>query len=574
MPLLSLELDTASPDSAPAQLPFSSHSLRLTYDTNRRWFPRRGFLLSLLVHEIAIVALLYVPPPTPSRPRVWREREWEVTMLPKDVLYLPEIGGGSKGGNGGPGSKPTVLPAAAAGSGGMTYAGRQAIVSNPPNPTNHIQTVLHPDLPAPPPLKEFVPLPNMMTLAQPPPAPPLPKPAEPPSATPKAPPLPRAPVIPKVTLDGPQPVEAPKLTLPATPPPAASADLLQAQVPAPPPPPQEAPKAQPPPPAPQTPPAPEPTGVHNLLVLSATPAPPNPAAKVPEGEARGQFAISPQANPQQWVTGIANGPGSEAAATPGTGASPGPAEGSKVTGAGSLGNSVYANGKAGAGEGKEGAGGGLGGRGGLGDGVGPGAGSGSGAGHGPGKGAGAGPGPGPFAGMTIQGAESPAGAIAIPSPSNSSPSNQAPNAYGMTIISTGNSGGGVGDFGIFHDEAVFTVYLNPAEGKDDPSPPWPLQYAALDPAGGGLRDLLPPFASKKQTPVWPADLLTRYKGQQIVVFGIINTEGKMEHLIVLQSPDARLSDVLLAALRQWLFRPANLNGEPVPLKAVLGVPIS
>jgi hypothetical protein len=176
--------------------------------------------------------------------------------------------------------------------------------------------------------------------------------------------------------------------------------------------------------------------------------------------------------------------------------------------------------------------------------------------------------------MTIQGGEGPAGAITISGSSKSPADTQEGASYGLTIISTGNSGGGVGDFGVFHDEAAFTVYLNPAHAADDPASPWPLQYAVLDTAGVALQDLLPPYAVKKQTPVWPPDLLTRYGGQEMVVYAVIDAEGKMRHLKVLQSPNARLSEVLLAVLEQWLFRPATMNGKPVAVKAVLGVPIS
>jgi hypothetical protein len=176
--------------------------------------------------------------------------------------------------------------------------------------------------------------------------------------------------------------------------------------------------------------------------------------------------------------------------------------------------------------------------------------------------------------MTIQGGEGPTGAITIPAPSKPPAEVQEGASYDLTIISTGNSGGGVGDFGVFHDEAVFTVYLNPATAADDPASPWPLQYAVLHSAGVALQDLLPPFAVKKQTPVWPPDLLTRYRGEEIVVYAIIDAEGKMQHLKALQSPNARLSEALLAVLGQWLFRPATMNGKPVAVKAVLGVPIS
>ena len=333
---------------------------------------------------------------------------------------------------------------------------------------------------------------------------------------------------------------------------------------------------------------------HNLLVLSAVPAPPNltSAGKVPEGEARGQFAISPNANPEQSLTGIPSG-GSTNTAAPSAASPPavaavpdrrvGDSPSNGTAGAGESGNDVGPlssapspavagqagpGGKGGSGEGGGGNGGGLG------AGIGPNSGTGSGTGHGPGSGAGTGPGAGPFPGMTIQGGEGPAGAIAIAGASNQTAGNPDPQPYGMTIVSTGNSGGGVGDFGIFRDEEVFTVYLNPAESKDDPSPSWALQYALLAPAGVSALDLLPPAALKKQPPEWPADLLMRYNGREIVVYAVINADGKMQQLRILQSPNARVSEVILGLFDHWLFRPASLNGKPVAVKAVLGIPIS
>ena len=607
MSLISLDLNSPSRNKAPAKSPSPDRYLRLTYSVSRGWLPRRGLLFSLLVHEIAIVALMFIPPPSGPRPRVWREKQWDTTMIPKEALYLPQLGGGSEGGSaekaGGEASPVPKSPAPAAGARGVTYAGKQQIISNPPNPTNHIQTILQPDLPNPPTLKAFVPLPNMVIIAQavplpppprsvtPPPPPPSPvvppRPAAQPVVTPAAtvkPPAPRV-QVPELTLEGPRPVEAPHLTLPATPPTSTSPTLAQA-----PPPPAPAPSA-PPKPAPETKPAPprppqvlpagESRNAHNVLVLSPVSAPPSASPQIPQGEARGQFAISPQANPERSLSGVGSAAGTNTAGALGVGSSPGAAAGNgpgngtggpRASGQGS-GNAAVGKGGGASDVGGGGHGGGGSG-GGVGVGSGPGAGHGTEAGHGTGTGAGAGPGGGAFAGMTIQGGEGPAGAIAIPAPSKPPAEDQEGASYGITIISTGNSGGGVGDFGVFHDEAVFTVYLNPAKAADDPAPLWPLQYAVLDTAGVPLQDLLPPFAVKKQTPVWPPDLLTRYRGQEIVVYAIIDAEGKMQHPKALQSPNARLSEVLLAVLEQWLFRPATMNGKPVAVKAVLGVPIS
>jgi hypothetical protein len=43
---------------------------------------------------------------------------------------------------------------------------------------------------------------------------------------------------------------------------------------------------------------------------------------------------------------------------------------------------------------------------------------------------------------------------------------------------------------------------------------------------------------------------------------------------VLQSPSIEFNQPLLDALQKWVFRPAQLNGQPVSVKALLGIPLS
>ena len=59
-----------------------------------------------------------------------------------------------------------------------------------------------------------------------------------------------------------------------------------------------------------------------------------------------------------------------------------------------------------------------------------------------------------------------------------------------------------------------------------------------------------------------------------MVYAIINTEGKLERMSVKQSPDARLSEPLLEALSKWVFQPAQLDGQPVATKVLLGIPLA
>ena len=52
-------------------------------------------------------------------------------------------------------------------------------------------------------------------------------------------------------------------------------------------------------------------------------------------------------------------------------------------------------------------------------------------------------------------------------------------AYGMTISSTAESGGGLPDLGIFANEKVYTVFLDMRETNSDRTPSWTLQYSRL-----------------------------------------------------------------------------------------------
>src|SRR5581483_7043345 len=85
------------------------------------------------------------------------------------LIYLPEVGGGTEGqkSHGGGRSKPQQASAAPArASKGLAYPGAQAILSDPPNPTNSFQTLLRPLMVHAEPLKKLVPLPNIVQMAE------------------------------------------------------------------------------------------------------------------------------------------------------------------------------------------------------------------------------------------------------------------------------------------------------------------------------------------------------------------------------------------------------------------------
>ena len=522
--------------------------------------PARGLFYSLLAHILLWLAILYLPWSywLPRAPHLALERSLEK----HEVLLLPELVP--------MGSNPPAAQSSSRERGkpskdeaparsveakavqGVVYKGPQLIVSNPPHPDNFVQTIRQPDIVAPR-LPAPMPLPAMVSIA---PARPVFVPPAPDIVSENRP----VELIP-IKLPPEQPkVEAPKLPLPA----AASADAARAVastgVPAPVP----ALAHQAPPPVPGS-------DAQNILIVEAIPfQSPKPLA-VPPGELHGSFTVSPEGTP---AIGSAGG-GSESKGAPGMGSASGSSTGPY---AGNGSDASGRNGEANT----------------AGNGVGPGA-TGVASGAAPGNGStgaggnatstasapagngsgsltatGTGHGNNPFPSILIQGGS----ARRAPVPAKPQTS------YGITVVASGSSGGGLKDFGVFRNETSYTVYLDMADlgvfGAN-----WILQYS-LDshPAPGSSAPvprfngaLLPPYAKLKSVPRFPAQAAQQGRGGMIVVSGLINSEGKFEHLQIMQSPDPGLNQPLLDSLGKWTFQSAEIEGIRVAVKVLLGVPV-
>jgi hypothetical protein len=520
--------------------------------------PARGLLGSLLVH-LLFAGLGFYLPWSYWIPSTARLVTTESMLQQHEVLLLPDLHPASDSGSGSPNSRPEK-PSLASSSAtiaakGVAYKGDQLIVSTPPHPDNFIQTIRQPDLVSPPKLPRPLPFPSMIMMA---PAVTLPTAAMPqlPAVTDRhiqAPHPVDALTIPPPVL--PPQIESPKLTLPTLqsgPAPTVATTVAKAAVPA------------------AVPQYINLTGAggsdaRNILIADAVEVPARAVLPVPPGELYGAFTVSPVPIPSSG----ANSPGSaggNATSGSGTGTAIGTGTGTGDR-AGTLGT----------GPGHEGGGGTL-----AGNGHGSGSGTGTGSGHGAGTAAGTGHGNGvgngnsPFPDIMIQGGTGSSTRGGAPASAGTSPRQ---GSYGITIVANGASGGGFKDFGVFRNEAAYTVYIDMSEAGTN-GPNWTLQYA-LDshptPNAIALRShslLLPPFATTRLVPHFSADAAMRNLGSLIVVFGVINSHGNFEGLRILQSPDASFNKALLDSLERWVFRPAEVEGNPVSVKILLGVPVS
>jgi TonB family protein len=146
--------------------------------------------------------------------------------------------------------------------------------------------------------------------------------------------------------------------------------------------------------------------------------------------------------------------------------------------------------------------------------------------------------------------------------------------------------------GVFTNEQIYTAYLDMKWANGAVAPSWTFEYAVIPkapaPAGPntpgrnnemklptqGQQGFVLPFPMLKEQPVLPAEVVRKFLRRVVIVYAVLNTDGKMEQMVVKQSPNAQLNEAVINALSKWTFRPAQLNGENVSVKVLLGFPLA
>jgi hypothetical protein len=570
--------------------------LRLSFPKiNRASFPAQALVFSLVAHVSLMGWVLFGPSLLGDSTPPQRQETTKELASSDQVIYLPRLGGGSEGsGYAGGGSlirrKGSPVPPAH-GTQGVSYPGPQAILSDPAQPTNKFQTIMRPAVKNPPILRAFVSAPNIVqtTDAGPLAAPELNKLARPsPTAliAPNALKQPRANSIAAPAILSAS-NEQPKLALPTGAPQAPSLPATEMKAP------KAAGARAGDSAAPQY--SPVPTSgpdMQNLVSLSPNPAPAAPSSALPVGEARGRFAISPDASPTSAAveagskaTSSALGPtaiGNEPEAPAGNAAGQeqaGVTNGSvraAIGGAGGTGTNTGS--QIGAGNGGTGAGRGKG------SATGAAVGSGAGISTGAGSGAGVAQGGGAFPGVTIGGSNAATAASTRLAPQMVYPvpaieiSKLRRNA---TVVTTGAAGGGgLGAYGVLNCGKIYTIFL-PMPGTN-----WTMQYclgaaaAAASPAPDSHSAVI-----HIQAPLVPPDpdIDSRFDFQRlpippekahklIMLKGTLKEDGTVEDLQVYQGIVPQMDEAARLAFSRWKFKPAMRDGNPVPVQLLIGIP--
>lgn len=85
-------------------------------------------------------------------------------------------------------------------------------------------------------------------------------------------------------------------------------------------------------------------------------------------------------------------------------------------------------------------------------------------------------------------------------------------------------------------------------------------------------ELVAPVATRTADPGYPLELMRQNVRGTVILSAVINADGTVGNVQVLNSIDDRLDEYASSALSRWRFLPALKNGSPVALQAVVMIP--
>jgi hypothetical protein len=133
--------------------------------------------------------------------------------------------------------------------------------------------------------------------------------------------------------------------------------------------------------------------------------------------------------------------------------------------------------------------------------------------------------------------------------------------HSITIVASSNSGGALNRYGTLKADRVYTVYL-PVMAD------WVvMEYAERSGVAENFDvDLVAPEPLK-------VDLTPELRSLKTVISCVVERDGSLKNIRVLESTIAPLSHKLVQLLAGWRFRPALRGDEPVAVDALLGFQI-
>jgi TonB family protein len=85
-------------------------------------------------------------------------------------------------------------------------------------------------------------------------------------------------------------------------------------------------------------------------------------------------------------------------------------------------------------------------------------------------------------------------------------------------------------------------------------------------------DLVGPEPLRKVDPKYPPTLMAEHVEGEVILYAVIRRDGSVDSIQLVHGIDEQLDANAMEALSQWKFRPAEKNGQPVDLEAIVHIP--
>ena len=103
---------------------------------------------------------------------------------------------------------------------------------------------------------------------------------------------------------------------------------------------------------------------------------------------------------------------------------------------------------------------------------------------------------------------------------------------------------------------------------------WIIRFAELDETTIKGGDVIAPQAMLKVDPAYPAELMRDHVEGTVTLYAVIRKDGTVGEVKVLRGVEERLDENARVALSRWKFHPATKNGSAVDLEAVVQIPFA
>jgi len=124
---------------------------------------------------------------------------------------------------------------------------------------------------------------------------------------------------------------------------------------------------------------------------------------------------------------------------------------------------------------------------------------------------------------------------------------------------------------VFGERRLYSMTLN-TPNLNSAGGSWVMHFAELKEDPLDKSGLTAPVATQEVDPGYPLELMRQNVQGTVTLAAVIHSDGTVGDVYIISGVDDRLDEYARHALGQWKFRPAQKNGKPVALQAVVKIP--